>query len=184
MSTGYFQVLKGTLEFAIHLEALEPQIAQLGGTIFAVNSVGYPIAVEFLVGEGRICFLPPPNNIPADRMGAALVKVITSHFNRTAEIDAPAWVGEITVPGADIHDEQITELTRQTEALAEQIDSLKEDRDKLQGHVRLLFGYGKAVLEPGVRSALRLLGLDVPERRSTQGSGMWKCGRSNRGEQL
>lgn len=166
---GYFQVLKGTLHFTAHLELSESQITQAGGTIFAVDSVGYPIAVEFLVDEGRICFLPPPNNIPADRMGAAVVKVITTHFNKTAQIDAPAWAGEITVPGANIHDERIVELTQRTEELAAQITSLKEDREKLLSHVRLLFGYGTAVLEPVVRSVFRLLGFAVPEPEEYEG---------------
>ena len=163
VSGGYFQVLKGTLHFTAHLEASEAQITGNDGTIFAVNSVGHPIAVEFRVGEGRICILPPPNNVPADRMGAAIVKVITTHFNRTTQIDAPAWAGDITVPRANIHDEQIAELKRRSEELALQIDSLKVDRERLLGHVRLLFSYGKGMLEPAVRSALRLLGFAVPE---------------------
>lgn len=169
VSGGYFQILKGTLHFTAHLEASESQITGTGGTIFAVNSVGHPIAVEFLVGEGRICVLPPPNNIPADRMGAAIVKVITAHFNRTTQIDAPAWAGDITVPGANVHDEQIAELKKCSDELAAQIDSLKVDREALLGHVRLLFSYGKGVLEPAVRSALRLLGLTVPEPEAYQG---------------
>jgi len=135
-SAGYFQVLRGALSFMAHLDALESEITEQGGTIFAVDSVGYPIAVEFLVGEGRICFLPLPTNVPSDRVGAAVVKLITSHFNKTAQIDAPAWAGEVTVPGANIHDEQISELTRRTEELAEQITALKDDREKLSSYVR------------------------------------------------
>jgi len=169
VSAGYFQVLGGALHFTAHLEVAESVISLGGGTVLAVDSVGYPIAVEFLKGEGRICLLPPPNNIPADRMGAALVKVITAHFNRTGQVDAPGWAGEITVPGASIHDSQIEELTRRTEELAAQITALKEDREKLLGYVRLLFGYGKAVLEPAVRSAFRLLGFAVPEPEEYEG---------------
>lgn len=168
-SAGYFQVLKGTLRFVAHLEVSESQITQHAGTIFAVDSAGYPIAVEFPVGEGRICFLPPPSNIPSDRIGAAVVKVITAHFNKVTEIDAPTWAGEITVPGANVHDKQIAEFTQRMEELAAQIAALKNDRDQLLGYVRLLFGYGKAVLEPLVRSALRLLGFSVPEPEEYQG---------------
>ena len=84
-SAGYFQVLRDNLQFTAHLEAPEHQIAELGGIIFARNSVGYPIAVEFVVGEGRVCFLPPANNVPSDRIGAAIVKVITAHFSKTAD---------------------------------------------------------------------------------------------------
>jgi hypothetical protein len=169
VSGGYFQVLKGTLHFTAHLEASESQVGGNSGTIFAVNSVGHPIAVEFLVGEGRICVLPPPNNVPADRLGAALVKVITAHFNRTTQIDAPTWAGSITVPGANVHDEQIAELTQRTEEFAVRIASLKEDRDRLSSFVRLLFSYGKGALEPAVRSALRLIGFLVPEPEEYEG---------------
>jgi hypothetical protein len=169
VSGGYLQVLKGTLHFTAHLEASESQITSTAGTIFAVNSVGHPIAVEFLVGEGRICVLPPPDNVPANRMGAALVKVITAHFNKTSQIEAPAWVDEIAVPGANIHDAEIADLTKRTEALAVQIDTLKDRRKGLWNHLRLLFGYGKGVLEPAVRSALRLFGFAVPEPEEYEG---------------
>jgi hypothetical protein len=134
-----------------------------------VDSIGHPVAVEFVVGEGRICLLPPPNNIPADRMGAAIVKVVTAHFNKTGQIDAPAWATEITVPGANIHDEQIAELITRSEELALTIDSLKSDRDELLGHVRLLFTYGKGMLEPAVRSAFRLIGFTAPEPEAYDG---------------
>jgi hypothetical protein len=169
MSAGYFQILKGMLHFTAHLEVSESQITQLGGTVFAVNSVGHPIAVEFVVGEGRICFLPPPNNTPADRIGAAVVKVVTAHFNKTAQADAPAWTGNITVPGANIHDKQIDELTKRAEELGIQITALKDEREKLLRYVQLLFGYGKAVLEPVVRSAFRLLGFAVPDPEEYEG---------------
>ena len=42
------------------MEATEARISQLGGTVFAVDSVGHPVAVEFAIGEGRICFVPLP----------------------------------------------------------------------------------------------------------------------------
>jgi hypothetical protein len=168
-SAGYFQVLKGAVCFAAHLDAQEPQVAQFSGTIFAVDSVGHPIAVEFPVEEGRICFLPPPNNVPADRMGAAIVKVVTAHYNKTAQIEAPSWAAEILVPGANIHDTEIAELTKRTEELAAQIEALRSDRQKLLSYVQLLFGYGKAVLEPVVRSSFRLLGFAVPEPEEYEG---------------
>jgi len=166
---GYLQVLKGKIQFTAHLEASESQLRGLGGTIFAVDSVGDPIAVEFVVGEGRFCLLPPPTNIPADRLGAAMVKVIRDHFNKSAQMDAPSWANEITVPGANVHDQQIKELTKQTEDLAAQIDVLRVDRENLLKYVGLLFGYGKAVLEPVVRSAFRLFGFTVPEPEEYQG---------------
>lgn len=168
-SAAYFQVLKGAVHFEAHLAMTDSQVAANGGTVFAVNSAGYPVAVEFMVGEGRICLVPVPRNVPAERIGAAIFRVITSHFNKITEIDAPLWSGEILVPGANAHDEQIETLTKRSEALALQIAALKNDRDELLKYVRLLFGYGKAVLEPVVRSAFRLLGFEVPEPEEYEG---------------
>jgi hypothetical protein len=180
VSGGYFQVLKGSLHFTAHFDLTEAQITQNGGTIFAVDSVGHPIAVEFSVGEGRICFVPPPNNIPADRMGAAVVKVITAHFNKTAQIDAPAWAGEITVPGATAHDREIVELTVRTEELAAQISSLKSDREKVLSHVRLLFAYGKGVLEPRRAFGLQAVG-PYRNQRNMKANGTWSCMMASQG---
>lgn len=163
MMGGYLQVLKGKLEFTAYLDATEEQVAAFGATAFAVDSVGHPIAVEFLVGEGRVCLLPPPTGIPGERLGAAMVKVIRDHFENSTQVDAPPWADEITVPGANVHDERINELTKHVEELASQIAALKVDRAKLLAYVQLLYGYGKAVLEPVVRSALRCFGFVVPE---------------------
>jgi len=82
---------------------------------------------------------------------------------------APAWAGEITVPGTNVRDNQIAELMRRGEELAVQITALKNDRDQLLRYVQLLFGCGKAVLQPVVRTALRTLGFSVPEPEEYQG---------------
>jgi hypothetical protein len=58
-------------------------------------------------------------------MGAEVIKVITAHFNKTGDMDAPSWAREITVPGANVHDEQIAELTRRMEDLAVQVTALQ-----------------------------------------------------------
>ena len=167
--TGYLQVLGGTLKFEACLEATEERISQFGGTVFAVDSVGHPVAVEFAIGEGRICLVPLPNEIEPVRLGAAIVKVIKAHFDKTTEVEAPDWTSHVTVPQANVHDHQITELTKQKEKLEAQIDALKSESEELLKYVWLLFGYGKAVLEPIVRSAFRLIGFIVPEPEEYEG---------------
>jgi hypothetical protein len=167
--TAYFQVLKGTLSFEAFLQCSEAQLNHYAGTIFAVDSVEHPVAVEFEIGEGRICFAPLPKEIEPARLGAAIVKVIKAHFDRTTEIDAPDWTSQVTVPQANVHDHQITELTRRKDEFEAQIDALKFEREKLLKYVWLLFGYGKAVLEPVVRSAFRLFGFVVPEPEEYEG---------------
>jgi hypothetical protein len=168
-SSGYFRVLKGNLRFAAHLETAESRVSQHSGKIFAVNSVGYPIAAEFPVGQGVLSFVPIPHEVTGDRMGAAITKTITAHFNRPTEIDAPSWTAETFVPGAHVHDERIAEVGRQREQLAIEISELERKRDELLNYQRLLFGYGKALLEPMVRAALRLLGFVAPDPEEYRG---------------
>ena len=109
-SGGYFRVLRGSLLFTAYLTATKETLAGIGGTVFAVDSVSHPIAVEFAVGAGRICYVPLPNGVDGDRVGSAIVRVVEAHYGGPGEIDVPAWLNEITVPGGNAHDAPILEL--------------------------------------------------------------------------
>jgi hypothetical protein len=141
----------------------ETQIAQNSGVVFAVNSVGYAIAVEFRIGEGVVTYVPVPIDVPAERIGAAVVKVVAAHFNKHTDIDVPIWAQEIKVPGVHNYDAQIDDLSRQRERLTCEISNLETKRQEIASHTRLLFGYGKGVLEPQVRTALRMMGFTIRE---------------------
>jgi hypothetical protein len=162
-TAAYFQVLRQNLQFEAFLNSTEAQVAQYSGVVFAVNSVGYPIAVEFRIGEGVISFVPVPFGMPEERIGAAIVKMVAAHFNKHTDIDVPTWTQGITVPGATAYDAGIAELSTQRERLTTEISNLEGKRDGIASYLRLLFGYGKGVLEPQVRTALRLLGFTVRE---------------------
>ena len=97
---GYFRALQDDLHFESFLEAQASVVESAGGIVFAKNSVGYPVAVEFVVGTGRLCFVPSPQNVPGERVGAAIARIVETHFGGPAEIEMPAWVGDVTVPGA------------------------------------------------------------------------------------
>jgi hypothetical protein len=168
-SLAYFQALRGCLAFVAHLSITESQVKERSGTILAVDSVGYPIAVEFRVAEGLLCFVPIPHNVTGDRTGAAIVKTVAQHFNKPTGLDAPSWASEMSVPGASLYDERIAELGKQRERLSLEISGLEDKRDELRKYLRLLFGYGKAVLEPVVRAAFRLSGFAVPEPEDYEG---------------
>jgi hypothetical protein len=170
-SSAYFQVLQSAVRFRAHLMISDTQVAAEGGTTLATDSADYPVAAEFAIGEGRLCLLPEAIGISPERLGAAALRVIEAHFNKTAEVEAPSWAADSTVPGADAHDEEITDLVKRSEELALRIEALKGEREDLMQYVRLLFGYGKAVLEPTVRSALRVIGFEVPE--PDQYAGEW-----------
>jgi hypothetical protein len=97
------------------------------------------------------------------------VKTIAQHFNKPIELDAPSWASEMSVPGAALYDERIAELGNQRERLSAEISGLEDKRNELSEYLRLLFGYGKAVLEPVVRAAFRLSGFAVPEPEDYEG---------------
>src|SRR6266849_6623851 len=163
-TSAYLQVLRENLRFAAFLETTEPAIAKHSGTIFAVNSVGHPIAVEFPIAEGLLSFVPPAHNVPGDRVGAAIARIVSRHFNdQQKEVESPLWVSEILVPGSNVYDDRIAELKKQHGEIGLEISGLEAKRDELRNRVRLLFGYGKVVLEGEVRAAMRLLGFQVKQ---------------------
>lgn len=152
--TGYFRVLQQNLRFAAYLETGQANVSQADGRVFAVNSVGYPIAFEFNVGAGRLCFVPVPHGVPGDRVGSAIIRVIETHYGGPTEVDIPSWASEVAVPGANVHDNRITELEEKRGQIDNEISELKNKRTALLDYRRLLFGTGKPVLEPVVRAAL------------------------------
>jgi hypothetical protein len=162
-SAGYFRVLTGALSFAAYLDTAHANLVAVGGTVFAVDSVSHPIGVEFAVGAGRVCFVPVPDGATGDRVGSAIVRVVEAHYGGPGEIEAPPWSVEVAVPGATAHDGRIDELERERIRIETETSELKQKRADLLNFRVLLYGYGKSLLEPVVRSALRLLGFEVPE---------------------
>ncbi len=159
---GYFRVLQENLRFSACFTTGEDNITGADGAVFAVDSVGYPIAVEFQAG-GRLCYVPAPHGVPSDRVGSAIVRVVEAHFGGPTEIESPAWSAEVIVPGATSHDSKISELDSRKKQIEAEMDELKDKRTGLLNYRALLYGYGKSILEPVVRSAFRLLGFEVPE---------------------
>jgi hypothetical protein len=160
-SNGYFRVLQGKLLFEAFLEMPDAEVGAAGGIVIALNSVGYPVAVEFLVGAGRLCFVPIPRDVPGDRVGAAILRVVEAHFGGPGEIEVPPWANEIEVPGADENDGRIAELGQTKSTIEIEISELTRKRSELLNFRQLLFGYGRTVLEPVVRDAFRRFGFTV-----------------------
>jgi hypothetical protein len=97
------------------------------------------------------------------------VRVVEAHFGGPSEIEAPAWSIEVVVPGANAHDSTIADLGEKKKQIETEIQQLKQKRADLLNYRVLLYGYGKSVLEPVVRSALRVLGFGVPEPEDYSG---------------
>ena len=162
----YFRVLQRELRVESFLDAPVAEVDSFGGKVFAENSADYPVCVEFVVGAGRVCFVPVPASAVTDRVGAAVKRVVEAHFGGPSEVEAPAWVRRITVPGADSNDGVISELTVTKSEIEARISGLEKQRGELLEYRSLLFGYGKSMLEPVVRKALHQIGFDVLEKWS------------------
>jgi hypothetical protein len=165
---GYFRVLQDQLRFEAYLDVDSVRIEQEKATVFAVNSSGLPIAVEFLVNNGRLCFVPLPNTVAPERLGSAFARIIEAHFGQASETEAPSWVKEVLIPGATAFDSQIAELESQRNQIDDEISGLNDKRSTLINFRKLLFESGLA-LENVVRVSLRLLGFEVPEPESYSG---------------
>jgi hypothetical protein len=168
-SVGYLRVLDKSLCFAAYLETPHSNLEDIGATIFAVDSVSHPVAIELVIGAGRICFVPVPNNADGERVGSAIVRIVEAHFGGLGDIEAPAWASGVEIPGASADDGRIATLETQRNQIDAEISSLQRRRAELLNFRLLLYGYGKPVLEPVVRSALRTLGFDVPESDDYKG---------------
>ncbi|HVB57077.1 MAG TPA: hypothetical protein VNE63_11695 [Candidatus Acidoferrales bacterium] len=165
----YLEALSGHLRAEAFLEAEDRDVRSYSGTVIAVNSVGWPVSVEFLSGTGRLCFVPVAVDVPDGQLGAAIAHMVEDHFGGGVDIDAPAWSEIITVPGADAHDSRIEELEKEAKRVAEELSQLSEERSALLNFKVLLYGYGKSVLEPVVRRAFRALGFTVLEPEQYKG---------------
>jgi hypothetical protein len=165
---GYFRVLQKNVRFAAHLDSNASSVEQASGTVFAIDSVGLPLAVEFRIGGGRLCFVPPPHGVTGERIGAAFAQILDAHFSEASNIEAPEWVTEVTVPGANAFDPKIAELEAAREQISGEISKLNDKRELLISYRRLLFSTGRS-LEHIVRVSLRLLGFQVPEPESYEG---------------
>lgn len=130
-STGYLRTLKGVLHFAAFLDTAHATLAATHGTVFAVDSVSHPIGIEFVVGAGRICFVPVPDGAIGDRVGSAIVRIVEAHYGGPTEIDAPAWSAELTVPGATAHDATIMELEEKKGQIDAEVGLLRQKRSDL-----------------------------------------------------
>ncbi len=113
--------------------------------------------------------LPVPDGATGDRVGSAIVRVVEAHYGGPREIEAPAWLVEIGVPGATAHDGAIRELEEKKGQIDAEVQRLSQKRADLLNYRVLLYGYGKSVLEPAVRSAFRLLDFGVPEPEEYNG---------------
>lgn len=170
-TSAYIQVLRKNLQFSAYVALNEEQVAGYSGVPFATNSVGHVIATEFRIGEGVIALVPIPHDVTGDRLGAAIIQAVNAHFSKQTDIEVPVWAQGIEVPGAQAYQGQIAALVVQRDALSQEISSLESAQSEITSYRRLLFGYGKGVLEPQVRTALRLLGFSVKE--PSEYSGEW-----------
>lgn len=161
VASAYMQVLTGQLGFHAHFQRWDDKVE--GRTILAVDSVGNPVAVEFTVDIGKVCFVPVPSNVPGDRIGAAIVRTVENFLTSGADIEEPEWASTLEVPGVHKYDAEISASQIERDKLTNRIEELTHSQHSLSDYRRLVYGYGKSILEPTVRASFRLFGLTVPE---------------------
>lgn len=165
---GYLRILRTNLVF----EAVVPvhETTTGAGTVYATNSVGDATAVEMpLESGGLVLFVPIPKDVPADRVGAAIVETVRQRLQVASPETIPNWVEGVTVPGAEEHSAEISQLEQQIGALQERLSALSSQRNEVLKHRELLYASGKLVLEPAVRRAFRHLGFQVREPEDYEG---------------
>jgi hypothetical protein len=164
----YFRTLSPNLRFHAYFQSDFKSLGTMAIPI-AYDSVQHCTALQVKVGEGRVLFLPVPHDLPSERIGAALVQTVSRILQPEEDIDEPLWSTPIQVPGAEKHDAKIEELRERLKDVKSQLTQLQSSKAEISSYKRLLFGTGKGVLEPVVRSAFRLLGFDVLEPEQYNG---------------
>lgn len=71
-SEMYYRILEGVLRFSAYLDTASVNLASNAGVVFAIDSVSHPVGFEFVVGAGRICFVPAAEGASEERLGAAI----------------------------------------------------------------------------------------------------------------
>jgi hypothetical protein len=169
VTAGYLLALKGRLRSEAFLNTDEARLQSYAGKLLAANSAGWPVAVEFESGPGRLCFVPVPQDVPEGQLGSVIARMVEEHYGGPVEMDTPGWADAVSVPGADTNIVRISELERQREGIGAELSRLGTERSELLNFRVLLYGYGKSVLEPVVRRAFEKLGFKVLQPEEYQG---------------
>ena len=141
-----------------------PEFAAVGRVI-GMSTGGAAAAVEFVVGPGRMLFLPPPER---DLKGTerrpftdALLESVERALERPDDESAPAWAKKYDLPGAaeaERHSKAAETAFAEAEASLVEARAFLADARRFQA---LLWRGGRFGLEPVVREAFRTLGFEV-----------------------
>ena len=156
---AYLHGLRGHLTFETGLAKSQ---VDKSIEVLAVDSVGKAVAFSVRVGKGTILFLPIPQNVDGERLGALLIESIRGKLSITS-IEKPSWVDQIPVPGTEQIIQRIESLKREYEDIMQRLSVEQASAEALLKHRELLFGTGKMILEAAVRRAFQALGFEVLE---------------------
>jgi hypothetical protein len=133
------------------------------GKVFGRSPGGAAIAIEYSVGQGRVVFLPalPMRLSPNERTAIAgrLVAAIRNMLLMSAEGTPPAWVGDVSLPGIEAAEKQMTEAEARLDEVEAELEQARGEFRKLDRFRRLLWQEGKYGYDLPVRDALVLLGM-------------------------
>lgn len=104
-------------------------------------------------GVGVIIFLPPPT----ENIDDALSKILLIHGRSTSREPEPLWVSKIRFKNVEDKQKQIDILESQKIRLQKNIDTLKQERNSMLDHCRLIYTKNTE-LEDAVYEAFKILG--------------------------
>jgi hypothetical protein len=140
----------------------QPEVRR-SGRVIAAGGSGLPIAMEFVVGPGRIVFLPALNDdATAGRTEFAqgLVDACRRLDAHAVTGTAPYWARSLPLPGLEQVEAELEEAETAAAEAASAAAAIRERHDELDRHRRLLWEDG-APFAQAVADAFRMLGFAV-----------------------
>lgn len=145
--------------------------------VFLRSAGGSAIGVEVRVSQGRLVFMPTPQNPDSDWLppleGQAMVDAFADAL-ALADDDVPPWGSEMPVPGLDAQEARVRELVAAVEQ-AEEARAQAERIAKSLSRVRqVLWAGSEAALRDAAAACALTLGFEVAE--SETGEPLWLDG--------
>jgi len=171
---GRFDKLSKSHPFAAYFQKLKEQIAydavidnewkHLKDCVIARDPAGNIMAMELPISQGRAILLPPNNCQDSRKVGGILLECLEA-FERTPSSapDIP-WLDDFTLSGENQIEEQIGKIDDQISESGKKKRQLMSEKNDITKYKALLWGKDEHQLEPIVRDALRVIGLNIFQR--------------------
>ena len=145
--------------------------------VFLRSVGGSAIGVEVRVSQGRIVFMPTPQNPDTEWLppleGQALVDAFADAL-AIADEDLPYWAGDMPVPGLEAQETRVRELTFAVEQAEEARDQAERIAKSLSRVRQILWAGSERALADAAAACALTLGFEAA--RSEDGEPVWLDG--------